>query len=47
MATSKTEAPAVIYNLFPRLFKTIDDWTAYVDTIAAMKFNSVYVNPFH
>ncbi|MDR2579081.1 MAG: hypothetical protein LBC70_09810 [Chitinispirillales bacterium] len=47
--TSKTEAstPPVIYNLFPRLFKTIDDWTAYVDTIAAMKFNSIFVNPFH
>ena len=47
MAPSKTETPPVIYNLFPRLFKTIDDWSAYIDTIAAMKFNSVYVNPFH
>jgi len=47
MATPKTEAPPIIYNLFPRLFKTIDDWTAHVDAIAAMKFNSVYVNPFH
>jgi len=47
MASSKTEAPPVIYNLFPRLFKTIDDWSAHVDTIVAMKFNSVYVNPFH
>jgi starch synthase (maltosyl-transferring) len=47
MATSKTEAPLVMYNLFPRLFKTIDDWTVYVDTIVAMKFNAVYVNPFH
>ncbi|MDR3012080.1 MAG: hypothetical protein LBU70_02580 [Chitinispirillales bacterium] len=47
MAASKTEKPPVIYNLFPRLFKTIDDWTAFVDKIAAMKFNAVYVNPFH
>ena len=45
--TAKPEAPSVIYNLFPRLFKTIDDWTDYVDTIAAMRFNCIFVNPFH
>jgi starch synthase (maltosyl-transferring) len=43
----KTETPPIIYNLFPRLFKTVDDWTDYIDKIVAMKFNSVYVNPFH
>jgi starch synthase (maltosyl-transferring) len=47
MAASKTEAPVVMFNLFPRFFKTIDDWTAYVDTAVGMKFNAVYVNPFH
>ncbi|MCL2219694.1 MAG: alpha-amylase family glycosyl hydrolase [Chitinispirillia bacterium] len=46
MAT-KTDAPSIIYNLFPRLFRTIEDWTDYVDKIAEMKFNSIYVNPFH
>ncbi|MDR0331784.1 MAG: hypothetical protein LBH93_08770 [Chitinispirillales bacterium] len=46
---AKTEAstPPVIYNLFPRLFKTMGDWGAHIDAVAAMKFNSVYVNPFH
>jgi hypothetical protein len=44
---AKTEAPPIIYNLFPRLFRTIDDWTDYVEKIAEMNFNSVYVNPFH
>jgi len=44
---TKTEAPPIVYNLFPRLFRTIDDWTDYVDNIAEMKFNCVYVNPFH
>ena len=39
--------PPLIYNLFPRLFKTIDDWSKHLDSIAAMKFNSVFVNPFH
>jgi len=43
----KNDVPAVIYNLFPRLFKTIGDWSAHIDAVASMKFNSVYVNPFH
>jgi len=44
---TKTETPPIIYNLFPRLFHTMDDWTDYVEKIAEMKFNSIYVNPFH
>ncbi|MCL2182139.1 MAG: alpha-amylase family glycosyl hydrolase [Chitinispirillia bacterium] len=47
MAAKNDQAPAIIYNLFPRLFATIDDWTEHVEKIAEMKFNSVYVNPFH
>ncbi len=43
----KTATPPLIYNLFPRLFKTIDDWNSHLDQIAGMQFNSVYVNPFH
>ncbi len=42
-----TTKPALIYNLFPRLFETIDDWTAHVDTIESMNFNAIYINPFH
>jgi len=43
----KNDVPPVIYNLFPRFFKTIGDWGAHIDAVASMKFNSVYVNPFH
>lgn len=41
------ELPHIIYNLFPRLFKSIVNWTEYVNRIGSMKFNSIYVNPFH
>ncbi|MFW6245531.1 MAG: alpha-amylase family glycosyl hydrolase [Fibrobacterota bacterium] len=43
----KKESPQIIYNLFPRLFKTIDDWSGHLDTVETMNFNAVYVNPFH
>ena len=36
-----------IYNLFPTLAGEIADWTAHLDRIAAMRFDWVYVNPFH
>src|SRR5215211_140321 len=36
-----------IYNLFPTLAGTIAEWTAHLPRIAAMRFNAVYVNPFH
>jgi len=36
-----------VYNLFPRLFQSIDDWTAQTDHIARMGFNAIFVNPFH
>src|SRR4051794_12417182 len=36
-----------IYNLFPRLIGSIDDWAAHLPRIAAMNFNWVYVNSFH
>ncbi|KMQ50247.1 Alpha-amylase [Chitinispirillum alkaliphilum] len=42
-----TTSPALIYNLFPRLFKTIDDWTTHLGEVKSMNFNSIYVNPFH
>src|SRR5215207_7694474 len=36
-----------IYNLFPTLAGSIAEWTAHLPGIAAMRFNAVYVNPFH
>jgi starch synthase (maltosyl-transferring) len=36
-----------IYNLFPTLAGSIAEWTAHLPRIAAMRFNAVYVNPFH
>jgi starch synthase (maltosyl-transferring) len=36
-----------IYNLFPLLVGSIDDWIRHVPRIAAMHFNWIYVNPFH
>ena len=38
---------ARIYNLFPLLAGSIDQWEAHLDRIAAMGFNWVFVNPFH
>ncbi|MFP4163772.1 MAG: alpha-amylase family glycosyl hydrolase [Chitinispirillaceae bacterium] len=43
----KADTPQLIYNLFPRLFRTIDDWSTHLDDIEKMNFNAVYVNPFH
>jgi starch synthase (maltosyl-transferring) len=36
-----------IYNLFPTLAGVIRDWMVHLPRIAAMRFNAVYVNPFH
>ena len=36
-----------IYNLFPTLAGNIRDWMADFPRIAAMGFNTVYINPFH
>jgi len=36
-----------IYNLFPALIGPIDRWSEHLFRIAAMRFNWVYVNPFH
>ncbi len=36
-----------IYNLFPTLAGPVAAWTAHLDRIAAMRFDWVYVNPFH
>ncbi|MBV9861300.1 MAG: DUF3416 domain-containing protein [Alphaproteobacteria bacterium] len=36
-----------IYNLFPSLAGPISEWFRELPRIAAMAFNTVYVNPFH
>ena len=36
-----------IYNLYPRLYRTIKDWINALDHIQKMGFNSIYINPIH
>ena len=36
-----------IYNLFPLLVGSVDQWTKHLPRIAAMGFDWVFVNPFH
>lgn len=36
-----------IYNLFPLLCGPIDEWHGELSRIAAMKFDWIFVNPFH
>ena len=35
----------LIYNLFPRLVGTLDEWPKHVSRAASMGFNWVYINP--
>jgi starch synthase (maltosyl-transferring) len=37
----------IIFNLFPRYFKSIDEWAGVIPHIASMKFNYIFINPFH
>jgi starch synthase (maltosyl-transferring) len=37
----------LIFNLFPRHFKTIDSWSEIIPHVKEMGFNAIYVNPFH
>ncbi len=43
---SQQDVP-IIYNLFPRHFKYMDEWINALPHIKAMNFNAVFVNPFH
>lgn len=36
-----------IYNLYPKLYKNLDEWIKNLDHIVDMGFNSIYINPFH
>ena len=44
---SKNTPVPIIYNLFPRYFKNIDEWNTQIPHVAEMGFNWMYVNPFH
>lgn len=37
----------LIFNLFPRHFKTIHQWADVISHVKDMDFNAIYVNPFH
>jgi starch synthase (maltosyl-transferring) len=37
----------LIYNLFPRFYRAIDEWCDVVPHIKGMEFTAVFVNPFH
>ncbi len=39
--------PPIIYNLFPRHFASIDQWSEGLDRAKQMGFNWIFVNPFH
>lgn len=43
----KKQEPLLVYNLFPLLFGPVTKWAAHFPRIAAMGFNTVYVNPVH
>ncbi|HEX2957895.1 MAG TPA: alpha-amylase family glycosyl hydrolase [Chitinispirillaceae bacterium] len=40
-------AVPVIYNLFPRHFKSIHDWKTILPHVTKMGFTDIFVNPFH
>ena len=44
---SAVHTTPLIYNLFPRHFKSIDDWSSAVPHIRDTGFTWVFVNPFH
>lgn len=37
----------LIFNLFPRHFKYIDEWVNVIPHVKEMNFNAIFVNPFH
>lgn len=46
MKINKSQGPR-IYNLFPLLVGSVSEWEKHLPSIAAMKFNWVFLNPFH
>lgn len=43
----KQDDVPLIFNLFPRHFKTIDNWAEIIPHVKEMGFNAIFVNPFH
>jgi starch synthase (maltosyl-transferring) len=43
----KAKRPPMIFNLFPRYFPSINDWSSMIGHVADMGFSWIYVNPFH
>lgn len=37
----------ILYNLYPGLFKNVDQWISNIERIKNMGFNAIYINPFH
>jgi starch synthase (maltosyl-transferring) len=37
----------LIFNLFPRHYRYVDDWASAVPHVAEMGFNMIFINPFH
>ncbi len=46
MKINESQGPR-IYNLFPLLLGSVPEWEKHLPSIAAMKFNWVFLNPFH
>ena len=42
----KQDDVPLIFNLFPRHFKTIDNWAEIIPHVKEMGFNAIFVNPF-
>jgi starch synthase (maltosyl-transferring) len=36
-----------MYNLFPRYFTAMDEWSSILPHVKEMGFNAIFVNPFH
>lgn len=43
----KRKAIPLIYNLFPRHFGKMDEWSSLLPHVVTMGFNAIFVNPFH
>jgi starch synthase (maltosyl-transferring) len=44
---SATFPVPLMYNLVPRYFAAIDEWSGAIPHVRAMGFNAMFINPFH
>nr|MDO8119085.1 alpha-amylase family glycosyl hydrolase [Candidatus Sigynarchaeota archaeon] len=47
MGPKKDISAPRVYNLFPRIVGTVDQWYKHLDRIVAMGFNWIYLNPLN